>query len=305
MKTEIISLKYDEMYRSVFAHESVRKQFLSDVLDIPLESIRTARLVTPYLWKRYRSQKLGILDMVLELNDDTKINVELQIRKQEYWVKRQLFYLARMYEEDLKIGQDYKRLKRCISIGILDFRLLEGEKYHSVYLLRNEDGEELTKLWEVHIIELGKGLQGDRLDGWIQLFNAKTGEELDMLAAKYKGLAEAAEIMKRMSLGKTLRYQYEAHLKAVRDRRGEDEYVRNQGRAEGITVGKAEGRAAGKAEDILQLLGDLGEIPEELRKRIQKETDLQVLAKWLKAAARAESISDFEDKAAGKERARN
>lgn len=103
-----------------------------------------------------------------------------------------------------------------------------------------------------------------------------------MLAAKNKGLAEAAEVIKRMSLGKTLRYWYEARIKAIRDRYGEDEYIRDQGKAEG------------KAEDILELLGELGEIPNALRERIQKETDLQVLSRWLKAAAKAESISEFE-----------
>ena len=288
--TDIISLKYDDMFHAVFTHENVRKQFLSDVLEIPLESIRTARLVTPRLWKRHRRQKLGILDIALELGDDTKVNVELQIRMQQQWVKRQLFYLARMYDEDLLMGQNYSRLKKCISIGILDFKLLDSESYHSVYRLRDEQGEELTDLWELHIIELGKGLRGERLDDWIRLFQAKSEEELEMLATKNKGLAEAAEVMKRMSLGRTLRYYYEAHLKAVRDRYGEDAYVRDQGRAEGL----AEGIAQGKAEAILQLLEDLGEIPTALQKRIQAETDLQVLHRWLKAAAKAESIAEFE-----------
>ena len=293
MKTNpksIISLKYDDMFHAVFTHENVRKQFLSDVLEIPLESIRTARLVTPRLWKRHRRQKLGILDIALELGDDTKVNVELQIRMQQQWVKRQLFYLARMYDEDLLMGQNYSRLKKCISIGILDFKLLDSESYHSVYRLRDEQGEELTDLWELHIIELGKGLRGERLDDWIRLFQAKSEEELEMLATKNKGLAEAAEVMKRMSLGRTLRYYYEAHLKAVRDRYGEDAYVRDQGRAEGLV----EGIAQGKAEAILQLLEDLGEIPTALQKRIQAETNLQVLHKWLKAAAKAESIAEFE-----------
>ena len=280
---KIISLKYDDVFHEVFAFENVRKQFLSDVLGISLESIRTARLVMPRLRKRYRRQKLGILDIAMELNDDTKINVELQIRMQKQWLKRQLFYLAKMYEEDLKVGQDYSRLKKCISIGILDFQLLEGEKYHSVYRLRDENGGELTGLWEIHIVELGKSLQGDRLDDWIRLFHVEGRDELDMLAAKNQGLAEAAEVMKRMSLGKALRYRYEAHLKAVRDRYGEDEYVRDQGKAEG------------KAEAVLQLLGDLGEIPDALRERILKEKDLQVLSKWLKAAAKARSISEFAD----------
>ena len=296
--TDIISLKYDDMFHAVFTHENVRKQFLSDVLEIPLESIRTARLVTPRLWKRHRRQKLGILDIALALGDDTKVNVELQIRMQQQWVKRQLFYLARMYDEDLLMGQNYSRLKKCISIGILDFQLLDSESYHSVYRLRDEQGEELTDLWELHIIELGKGLRGERLDDWIRLFQAKSEEELEMLATKNKGLAEAAEVMKRMSLGRTLRYYYEAHLKAVRDRYGEDAYVRDQGRAEGlaegIAQGTAKGIAQGKAEAILQLLEDLGEIPTALQKRIQAETDLQVLHRWLKAAAKAESIAEFE-----------
>ena len=148
-----------------------------------------------------------------------------------------------------------------------------------------EKGKELTDLWELHIIELKKGLPGDRLDDWIRLFHAESKEELEMLATKNKGLAEAVEIMKRMSLGKTLRYYYEAHLKAVRDRYGEDAYVRDQGKSEGI--------ALGKAEDILQLLEDLGEVPEPLKKRIQEETDLQVLSRWLKAAAKAETITEF------------
>lgn len=287
----LVSLKYDEVYREAFTCENVRKQFLSDVLGIPLESIKTARLVTPHLWKRYRNQKLGILDIALELNDDTRANVELQIRRQKHWIKRQLFYLAKMYEEDLRIGQNYGKLKRCISIGILDFQLLKGEKYHSVYRLRDECGEELTRLWELHIIELGKRLQGNGVDDWIRMFNAKSGEELDMLAAKNKGLAEAAEVIKRMSLGKTLRYWYEAHLKAVRDRYGEDEYVRDLGREEG----REEGKAEGKAEAVLELLGEQGEIPPALKKRIQKETDLQLLGKWLKTAAKAESILEFEN----------
>ena len=285
---KIISLKYDDMFHEVFAFENVRKQFLSDVLEIPLESIRTARLVTPRLWKRHRRQKLGILDIALELGDDTKVNVELQIRMQQQWVKRQLFYLARMYDEDLLMGQNYSRLKKCISIGILDFKLLDSESYHSVYRLRDEQGEELTDLWELHIIELGKGLRGERLDDWIRLFQAKSEEELEMLTTKNKGLAEAAEVMKRMSLGRTLRYYYEAHLKAVRDRYGEDAYVRDQGRAEGI--------ALGRAEAVLQLLKNLGEVPETLKTRIQKETDLQMLSRWLNVAARAESIGEFEQK---------
>ena len=52
----------------------------------------------------------------------------------------------------------------------------------------------------------------------------------------------------------------------------------------------------GRAEAVLQLLKDLGEVPETLKTRIQKETDLQMLSRWLNVAARAESIGEFEKK---------
>ncbi len=53
------SLKYDDVFREVFSHESIRKQFISDVTGIPLHSIRSVRLDSPFLWKKHRRQKQG------------------------------------------------------------------------------------------------------------------------------------------------------------------------------------------------------------------------------------------------------
>ena len=48
------------------------------------------------------------------------------------------------------------------------------------------------------------------------------------------------------------------------------------------------------AEGILKLLEDMGPVTEEVRKKILAESDLEILAKWLKKAAKAESIEQFE-----------
>lgn len=45
----LVSLKTDYVFKEVFSHENVRKQFLSDVLGIPLECIRAVRITHPYL----------------------------------------------------------------------------------------------------------------------------------------------------------------------------------------------------------------------------------------------------------------
>ena len=56
----------------------------------------------------------------------------------------------------------------------------------------------------------------------------------------------------------------------------------------------AQGRKEGKAEAVIELLEELGEPSNALKKHIMEQTDIKVLSGWLKDAARAESIEAFE-----------
>ena len=58
--------------------------------------------------------------------------------------------------------------------------------------------------------------------------------------------------------------------------------------------GREEGKAEGKAEDVLELLEELGEVPDSVRKLIAEQTDVDVLRRWLKTAAKAQSVEEFE-----------
>ena len=69
-----------------------------------------------------------------------------------------------------------------------------------------------------------------------------------------------------------------------------------QGIEKGIEEGREEGFSAGKADAILELLEDIGTIPEEIRERIHNEKDSKVLNGWLKQAAKAASIDEFVSK---------
>jgi hypothetical protein len=71
---------------------------------------------------------------------------------------------------------------------------------------------------------------------------------------------------------------------------------RDEGRREGRMEGRMEGRIEGKIEDILELLEELGDVPDILRKKIQKQNDTTVLSKWLRLAAKTSSIEEFEEK---------
>ena len=60
---------------------------------------------------------------------------------------------------------------------------------------------------------------------------------------------------------------------------------------------KQEGRLEATQESVLEILEELGEIPCELQKKIQKLESIEALMSLLKLAARADSLHTFEEKA--------
>ena len=69
--------------------------------------------------------------------------------------------------------------------------------------------------------------------------------------------------------------------------------ARVEGRMEGRKEGRIEGRMEVRREDILKLLANLGDVPDNLTEQIQGQKDEDVLMNWLLLAAKAESIEDF------------
>lgn len=68
----------------------------------------------------------------------------------------------------------------------------------------------------------------------------------------------------------------------------------NAGMEKGLEKGMEKGLTEGKAQSILTLLEEFGPVSESLQKRIMEEKDSEQLHRWLKAAAKAASIEDFQ-----------
>lgn len=263
---EIISMKYDFLFKEVMSDKKILRLFLSDVLDIPAEEILQITYQNPFLRKRRRQEKQGILDLIVEFNNQTKVNIELQIKWHLRWDKRDLFYLARMYADDLRSGEKYDKLKKCICISILDFNYTNREKYHTVYRLRDSEGNEFSDLFEVHTIELGKKLNGNKLDDWIRLFNATTEGELKMIASKNVGVQMAAMKIRKLSLTQKIRILYEAHMKEIRDRKWFADGTREEGRLEGIIEVYQE--IGMSRSGVVLKIADRFQLPEEQARQI-------------------------------------
>lgn len=62
----------------------------------------------------------------------------------------------------------------------------------------------------------------------------------------------------------------------------------------GREEGREEGRQEMSQEMILNFLRDFGEVPDTLKEKITATTDVTILNQWVKLAARACSIEDFQ-----------
>ena len=67
-----------------------------------------------------------------------------------------------------------------------------------------------------------------------------------------------------------------------------------QGISRGIREGMHAGVAKGRAESVIELLQDLGEVPEVLKNKILEEKNLELLRKWTKLAAKTGSLEEFQ-----------
>ena len=107
--------------------------------------------------------------------------------------------------EQLKQGDEYKKLNGAISINILNFNLLNNNRYHNHFLFKeNQTNEVFTDLMQIHIIELAKfnkdpkDIQDD-LESWVEFLKEPSVEVVEMLSKKVPEIIEAFEVLKVVS----------------------------------------------------------------------------------------------------------
>lgn len=76
----------------------------------------------------------------------------------------------------------------------------------------------------------------------------------------------------------------------------ESEKIYNSGVAQGLSQGLSQGISQGIAESTLLILEDYGDVPDDLRKRICSELDIEMLKRWCKLASQVDSVGEFKDK---------
>ncbi len=224
MEDFIMKPKVDMAFKEIMMDEKARIGFLSAMLNIRPEDIKETRILNANLRKGHEDEKQGILDVRILMNDAVEINVEIQLTRLKVWANRALFYLAKMYADQIAPKQNYGVFKKCVSISILDFKLFpEEEDFYSCFHIREDTRNFIyTDKMEFHVLELPKlpeELKEDcsNIELWAKFINAERKEEFDMLAQKDPYIKSAYEQLQVVSQDKEKRLEYEARQKAIWD----------------------------------------------------------------------------------------
>ena len=136
---EKLKLTNDFIFKKVFGkkgNESILKDLLEAILKIKIKKIELQAEVE--LERELIDDKTGVLDIEATIDDNTIIDIEMQMRNQYNMKERSLFYWAGLYYTGLKKKEEYKENKRAITINIVNFDMFKEGPYHEKIELRRE-----------------------------------------------------------------------------------------------------------------------------------------------------------------------
>lgn len=195
-----IPITNDYIFKKIFAkkgNESILKDFLIAILEIPIEKVEVQTEVS--LEKQLEENKLGRLDIIAVLNDNTIVNIEMQVSNQYNFIERSLYYWSGNYYNDLKAGQDYRKVKKTITINILNYELFSEGPFHEIGRLKRDfQNTILTDKIEMHFIQIPKFLKGKRgnrtkLEQWMQFISQIDKREVELAMKENEEIKKANE----------------------------------------------------------------------------------------------------------------
>ena len=160
------------------------------------------------------------------LNDDTLINLEMQVLNEHNWPERSLSYLCRAYDQ-LYRGQKYEEALPVVHIGFLDFTLHPSNpEFYATYKMLNIKNHlvysDKFRLSVVNLKCIELATEEDKaykIDYWAAIFKAETWEEIRMLAKENEYLQEAASSLYVANADEIVRQQCIAREDAERRER--------------------------------------------------------------------------------------
>lgn len=228
-------LNNDYMFRAVMQiDKEALSHLVATLMGIDTEEVISCDIENPIVLGENIEGKEGILDILLMLNNNRRINIELQMYYDMDWTDRSLFYWSKVFLQ-LDSGDDYDLLLPTIHIGIMDYTLFpEYPEFYSEYRIMNVKNHHLyTDKFGIMILDLSQIYNAPKdinpeLIRWAKIFMAETLDELKELVEGRKELMNMVSTVEKLSEDTNIKWILEAqedHKRRMNGiKRREEEY---------------------------------------------------------------------------------
>ena len=125
------TIKNDVIFSYLFSWEDIVKDFLEVCLNKKIEKVEVSNQFS--LEKFDIRNKGAVLDIKAIINDEAHVDLEMQRKKDDSYVKRVLLYTGGLLRGQLDRGESYEYMKNVIMINIIDYTLFKDIKIFILY----------------------------------------------------------------------------------------------------------------------------------------------------------------------------
>ena len=261
-KNELLSPKKDFVFQVLFGEvgsEEITKSFLEAILKEKITKIDLSK--NPILRRMDPEGKMGTMDVLAIIDDEMRIDVEMQIAEEKDIIQRLLYYWGRTYIRGIQKAERYEELDKTIAILITAFEIkgLEELGYYTNWkIIETEERKViLTEYMEIVIIELPKIYKEkrnkeDKLLEWLYFLENPKSEEVRKIMDENEGVKKAKEKLEEISQDEIMQRINDwkvmgEYREFTKEKRAKEEGIQ-EGIKEGIQKGKKEGKRAEKIE---------------------------------------------------------
>ena len=270
-KRKLLSPKLDVVFQVLFGEkgsENITKKILKAILKEPINKVDLSR--NPILRRQKIKGKMGVLDVIAELNEKEMCDIEMQVGEQENIIKRILYYWARVYASNINKKEDYEVLKRTIAILIADFEIpgLKELGYYTDWKLIETQNRKviLTDAIEIVILELPKIYRlketnnNNELLDWLYFLEDPSSKRVMDVMDNNEGIKEAKEKLEEMSNDVVMQRLAEYRESAIIEENEIRNTALHKGREQGLKEGLKEGRKEGRKTEKLEIAKKMKEL---------------------------------------------
>lgn len=205
-------------------------------------------------------------DVFCKSADGSDFIVECQVKEQEHFTERAVFYTSRAISNQAPKGEWDYNFCPVYFLGLTDFRISESvretESYVHYYSLRNEEtGEIMTENVRYVFMEVGPFKKAyeechsfeERFLHYMKNLPKFATEPDTHQDSYFQELLQAAEYL---NMDKETQALYDRRLKEMRDIKNVEDFMKKKAREEGVKQGLKQGRAEAKVELAKEMLKD-------------------------------------------------